>query len=136
MNPQQQTLWEWAKESAREFEDLIKPHVQGKLTLSELPPAQPERMFEQIRRAREIHLAFEARLGGIDLILTNNRRRMVSCKRRKRSFEVRLHHMFLDGDDHLVEDLLDFIEGDDDAAERVRDTTQPPQGPALSRSCF
>lgn len=120
MNPQQQTLWEWARESAREFEELIKPHVRGKLALSELPPAAPERMFEQIRRAREIHLVAEARLGAVDLILTNNRRRMVSCKRRKKCFELRLHHMFLDGDDGLVEDLLDFIEGDDGAAERVR----------------
>lgn len=121
MNPEQQTFWQWARESAREFEDLVKPQVRGKLTLGELPAAPPERMFEQIRCARMLHLLFEARLvQEVDLSLTNNRRRMLSCKRRGKVLEVRLHHMFLGGGEALFEDLIAFTGGDDSAGQRIR----------------
>lgn len=121
MSSQQQTLWEWAKESAEHHEDLIRPHVRGKLSVSELPPASADEMFGRIRRARELHLLLEERLGKLDLVITNNRRRMVSTRRRRGGAqELRLHHMFLDGGDDVIADLVDFIEGDDAARGRIQ----------------
>ena len=120
MKTQQQTLWEWAEQSAEEFEELIKPQVRGELNVSELPPARPAVMFERIGQARRLHLELEARLGGLDLVITDNRRRMVSARARKLRQEIRLHHMFLGCEAPIVEDLCAFVQGDDEARERIR----------------
>lgn len=48
-----------------------------------------------------------------DLVVTDNRRSMISTKRRGDRLEVRLHHMFLDAPPRVVEELLSYLaEGD------------------------
>lgn len=49
----------------------------------------------------------------VQLVMTDNRRSMVSTRRRGQRLEVRLHHMFLDAPDEVVEELLCYLaEGD------------------------
>lgn len=45
---------------------------------------------------RELHGLLEAKLGTVDLVITNNRKRMVTAKRRGNRHELRVHHMFID----------------------------------------
>lgn len=48
-----------------------------------------------------------------DLVVTDNRRTMISTKRRGDRLEVRLHHMFLDAPQRVIEELLSYLaEGD------------------------
>lgn len=62
--------------------------------------------------------ALQARIGRalavpVRLVLTDNRRMMISTRRRVGGFEVRLHHMFLDAPDVIIEELLCYLaEGD------------------------
>jgi len=116
----QQTLWDWATASARHAEEVFEPRVSGKLVLNELPPAPPKVMFEQIRAARELHLGLELELGKLDLVVTNNRRRMVSTRQRGKHVELRLHHMFIGCDEDVVADLIEFIRGDEPARGRIQ----------------
>ena len=120
MKTRQQTLWDWAHASAQHYESLVKPHVRGKLTLGELPAAPAAVMFNLIRSARELHVFLEGELGEVDLIITDNRRRMVSARRRGKAQEVRLHHMFLGCDEDVIGDLAKFARGDDAARERIQ----------------
>lgn len=75
------------------------------------PPVGRARLQKRIRRA----LATPA-----DLVVTDNRRTMISTKRRGRRLEVRLHHMFLDAPDEIVEELLVYLaEGDARSSRRI-----------------
>lgn len=129
MASRQQTLWDWASESAQHNLEEIRPRVQGKLFLGELPGAPARDMFAMIRAARQLHVALEESLGKINLYMTNNRRRMLTARKKRESagatagsvyLEVRLHHMFLAGGEEIVEDLSGFIRGDESARERIR----------------
>lgn len=78
------------------------------------------------RRPRDVQLepgartpaALEARIRRalsvpIDLVVTDNRRTMISTRRRGQRLEVRLHHMFLDAPEQVLEELLCYLaEGD------------------------
>ncbi len=49
----------------------------------------------------------------IRLVVTDNRRTMISTRRRGQRLEVRLHHMFLDAPEQILEELLCYLaEGD------------------------
>ncbi|HEY8430594.1 MAG TPA: hypothetical protein VIL20_19575 [Sandaracinaceae bacterium] len=62
--------------------------------------------------------ALEARISRalsipVELVVTDNRRSMVATRRRGPRLEVRLHHMFLDAPEHVIEELLCYLaEGD------------------------
>ena len=75
------------------------------------PPTGRARLLKRIRRA----LSTPA-----DLVVTDNRRTMLSTKRRGEVLEVRLHHMFLDAPDEIIEELLSYLaEGDVRASRRI-----------------
>lgn len=55
-----------------------------------------------------------------DLVVTDNRRTMISTKRRGERLEVRLHHMFLDAPRDIIEELLAYLaEGDARSSRRI-----------------
>ncbi len=124
MGSHQQTLWDWAEESAAHNLSEIRPRVKGKLHLTELPPAPAPEMFAMIRHARSLHVDLEEHLGKIDLFLTNNRRRMLSAKKKKTRqgshYVVRLHHMFLGCADEVISHIAGFIRGEDVARDKIQ----------------
>jgi hypothetical protein len=68
-----------------------------------------------------LHRALEERMGTVDLILTDNRRRMVSIRKRRSRHEVRLHHMFLGCDTTMVDALVGLSRSDAGSRDNVRD---------------
>lgn len=75
------------------------------------PPVGRARLLGRIRRALDVPA---------DLVVTDNRRTMISTKRRGERIEIRLHHMFLDAPDEIVEELLCYLaEGDARASRRI-----------------
>jgi len=55
-----------------------------------------------------------------DLVVTDNRRTMISTRHRGELLEVRLHHMFLDAPDEIIEELLSYLaEGNPRASRRI-----------------
>lgn len=75
------------------------------------PPVGRARLLGRIRRALDVPA---------DLVVTDNRRTMISTRRRGGRLEVRLHHMFLDAPDDIVEELLSYLaEGDARASRRI-----------------
>lgn len=75
------------------------------------PPAGRASLLARIRRALEVPA---------DLVVTDNRRTMISTKRQGDRLQVRLHHMFLDAPDEVVEELLSYLaEGDARASRRI-----------------
>lgn len=81
------------------------------------PPRPPTRptgraaLEQRIRRALRVPA---------DLVVTDNRRTMISTKRRDSRLEVRLHHMFLDAPPPIVEELLCYLaEGDRRASAKL-----------------
>jgi hypothetical protein len=75
------------------------------------PPAGRARLEARIRRALRVPA---------DLVVTDNRRTMISTKRRGDRLEVRLHHMFLDAPDRVLEELLAYLaEGDPRSSKRI-----------------
>ena len=68
-----------------------------------------------------LHRALEERLGTVDLILTDNRRRMVSIRKRHSRHEVRLHHMFLGCESTVVDAVVGLARSDDRSRDAIRD---------------
>lgn len=74
-------------------------------------PRGRARLLARIRRALDVPA---------DLVVTDNRRTMISTKKRGDLLEVRLHHMFLDAPDEIVEELLAYLaEGDALSSRRI-----------------
>lgn len=70
------------------------------------------------------HARLEARIASalsvpITMVVTDNRRMMISTRRRGSRLEVRLHHMFLDAPGHIVEELLCYLAEGDPRSSRV-----------------
>lgn len=115
----QQSLWEWGggePDGGRRPPSAEARRPRGTLSLSELP--EPLRTCRPA--ARELHLRLEKKLGVVDLTLTDNRRRMLSSRRRRNRQEIRAHHMFLGCEDVVVQAIVGLTEGDADARERIR----------------
>lgn len=62
----------------------------------------------------------EGHLGTVDLVITNNKRRMVSSKRENGRLLVRLHRMFLRGERETIESVAEFLGGDKEAKSEVQ----------------
>ena len=103
----------WASEAK------ARKRARGTLDSSGLPAAEPEQMFEALGAARDLHAALEDAFGELDLVVTDNRRRMLSAKRREGRLEVRAHHMFVTRG-APSEWLVGFVRGEAGARERVR----------------
>lgn len=55
----------------------------------------------------------------IELVLTDNRRTMIASRRRGQRVEVRLHRMFVDAPNHVLEELLCYLAEGDPRSSRV-----------------
>jgi|GEM_PF-344134 len=125
----QRSLWELGPaEAVEESAELAEPpaHVEeifvetkrealaeaavvtrGTLSMAEVPlELRYRRPF-----AHQLHVRLERHLDVVDLILTDNRRRMLSSKRRKYRLEIRLHHMFMGCDEDTVEAIAGLLGG-------------------------
>ncbi len=106
----QQDFFSWAQrregeeiteEVEREPRQAPRGTGKGRLFLSELPPE----LGHCLKEVQELHGELQERLGSVDLVLTDNRRRMISAKRRRGGFRLRLHHMFIG----CGEEILDAV---------------------------
>ncbi len=59
--------------------------------------------------ARGLQRALELTLGTVDLVVTDNRRRMVSAKKTRNRHQIRIHHMFVGCEDSVFEALVGFV---------------------------
>ena len=114
MSDEQPSLWEWGKSKLRSARDDAPR--QGSLDVSELP--------EELRACRDeaavLHRELEDRLGIVDLIVTDNRRRMLSSRRHKHRQEIRVHHMFVGADDRTVDAIADLATGEAEARDYLK----------------
>lgn len=99
--PTQASLFEWATHR-------IEEPPRGVLDVSALEIASWER-FELLNLQREL----EKRLGIVDLIFTDNRRRMVSLRPGRGRTEVRLHHMFVGCDTPIIDALAGLLKNNE-----------------------
>ncbi len=111
---QQQDFWKWAEKQAK---DNRKSHVEGRLDLSHLPPD----LRLSISDLQTLHQRLNEELEGVEVVITDNRRRMVSAKKKRGRHRLRLHHMFVGCDARTVRALADLTRGGDglDEARRV-----------------
>lgn len=106
----QQDLWQWVElETMRS--SVARSSARGRLVLDELPAD----MRLVIGQAQALQLELERELGTVDLILTDNRRRMVRAKKRRERYELRLHHMFIGCDVETVDALIVLAQGKGDS---------------------
>ena len=106
----QQDFLEWAANKIRRGRP---PSGTGKLDLGELPPD----LRLSVPDVQQLHQELASRLGGVDLVLTDNRRRMVTVKKRKGRYRMRLHHMFVGCDEAILDALTCLAEGGADMSE-------------------
>jgi hypothetical protein len=133
----QQSLWHWQVEEpsaeaggrdprpARDASALDaavsepaadEPPVEGALSLD----AQVDRQRHRQRQARRLHTRLSSELGRVDLHITDNRRRMITVKRRPSRVELRLHHMFLGCSEKTLVAVARFARGDNSARETIQ----------------
>ena len=60
---------------------------------------------------RALHRRLERELGTVDLVITNNRKRMVSARRNGDRCELRVHRMFVDAPAETVDALIGLARG-------------------------
>lgn len=97
MRPQQQTLWDWADQSA--ITSVQK---------------QPNQHIIQAAFTRRL----QSRLSHpLDLHVHNNRKRMMTVRFVEGRWRIRVHHMFLGCEDAVLDALARFTQGDGAARE-------------------
>jgi predicted metal-dependent hydrolase len=111
----QASLW-YGSSAAPEFDG--RPVAPRRARLREAPPAAPA-SDEEARIALEIQIAQHVPDGRLALALTDNRYTMISVKREKGLFRLRLHHMFLDAAPEVVRALADYVAHNDREASRL-----------------
>lgn len=114
---EQQDFWKWAQRRAEKKRGAT---ATGDLDLSELPPD----LRLSIPQIQSLHAELGEQLGKVALILTDNRRRMVSVRKKKGRHRLRLHHMFVGCGEDVVCALADLARGGeqlDDARETIKD---------------
>lgn len=107
--PTQASLFEWAA-------PRVEEPPRGILDVSALELEAWERS-ELLKLQREL----ERRLGVVDLIFTDNRRRMVSLRPGRGRTEVRLHHMFVGCDSETIDALAGLLKNNEAARLTIRD---------------
>ncbi|MFU8804564.1 MAG: hypothetical protein ACNA8W_12195 [Bradymonadaceae bacterium] len=122
----QQDLWQWVEletDLERMRSTAARSAARGRLVLDELPSD----MRLVIGQVQALQLELEQELGTVDLILTDNRRRMVRARKRRERFELRLHHMFIGCDAETCQAIVALARGGedvDDSRKVVRDYIQ------------
>jgi len=93
-------------EQQRSLFDLLRPpkKPRGVLETGALPDDCDELLARSL--AQELHRDLEEAFGIVDLVFTDNRRRMVSIRKRSGRFQIRLHHMFLGCEGRVVEAII------------------------------
>ncbi len=104
---QQQDFWKWAE---RQAADEVDSAPEGQLDLSELPPD----LRLSVPDIQQLHADLAARLDGVDLVITDNLRRMVSARRKQGRHRLRLHHMFVGCGEETIDALVTLAAGGDD----------------------
>jgi len=69
---------------------------------------------------RTFHGRLERRIGTVDLVVTDNRRRMVTARRRSGRVELRVHHMFVGCDDATLAALVGLTAGERSSRDVIR----------------
>lgn len=114
----QASLWEWAgSKEQSEAERLDSVATRGTLDLSGLPDG----LRELRPHAHRLHVRLEGLLGIVDLILTDNRRRMLSSRRRRNRQEIRIHHMFVGCCERTLGAIADLASGRSGAREIIQE---------------
>lgn len=106
---EQQDFWQWAEDKA---EEGGKSSDVGRLDLSELPPD----LRLSVPDIQTFHAALCDRINGVDLVLTDNRRRMISVRKTKGGLRLRAHHMFVGCGQETVDALAQLMRGGDDVS--------------------
>jgi hypothetical protein len=83
--------------------------TRGSLDLSSLP----DRSEREQSAARKLHARLEDEIGRVDLIVTDNRRRMLTTQSHDDRREIRLHHMFLGCGSDVVRAIGRLAVGDE-----------------------
>lgn len=85
------------------------------------PPTKPDPMHA-LRRARKISDALSEHLDEpVRLVVTDNKRLMLSARQHLGRFEIRVHHMFLEADERVVHALARYLKRRDKRAGRIVD---------------
>lgn len=103
----QQDFWNWAE---RRAEDQSDSDAGGTLDLSELP-ADLRLAVPEVQR---LHEQLCERLDEVDLIVTDNLRRMVSARRKGGRHRLRVHHMFVGCGEDIIQALASLARGGED----------------------
>lgn len=109
----QQDFWKWAERKAAQQADSAND---GQLDLSELPPD----LRLSVPEIQNLHDELTARLGDVDLVITDNLRRMVSARCHQGRHRLRIHHMFIGCGQDTIDALAGLAEGGDDVDEARR----------------
>ncbi len=128
----QPTLWEWARPHLEERAPRTSSsRAPERVALSRLPQSSAARQAQREAQARALHQALESRLGPVRLVVTANRRRMVSSARRAGGRELRVHERFLGCEPRVADALAGFVRGEPSAREALRAFVMatPPQAP-------
>ncbi len=98
---EQQDFLKWAERGERK--DRRDGHG-GRLDLSELPPD----LRLSLPEAQKLHETLGRRLEPVDLVITDNLRRMVSVRKKKGRHRLRVHHMFVGCGEETVDALVEL----------------------------
>ncbi len=95
--------------------DLFSSRTKGSLSFV------PRTLSETIdtSAARALQRALELTLGTVDLVVTDNRRRMVTAKKNRNRHQIRIHHMFVGCEDDVFESLVGFVNDDPDGRKGI-----------------
>lgn len=104
MGDGQTSIWDWVRARTAPRGAISKSGVDG---LDD----------EAVRR---LHQALEGALGTVDLVVTNNRKRMVTARRNGKRHELRLHHMFVDAPAETIAALVGLARGHADDRDELR----------------
>lgn len=112
----QRTLWDWKERHP----DAANAGTRARRTLGVLEFSEEFRSDSRdLGRAHQLHWQLECHLGPVDLILTDNRRRMLTAKRERGRHRLRVHHMFLGCDPETVAAIVALAQGDEEARGRI-----------------
>lgn len=117
--------------ASRQFDQVVPRGQRGRGLDSPLPPVAPRRASlqalagpqaepdEAARQLLERRIAQHVPLGRLALAVTDNAYTMISVKREKGLYRLRLHHMFLDAEPDVVRALGAYVSHNDRAASNL-----------------
>lgn len=112
----QRTLWDWKAKRVDVQEDPADRNTRGSLDLSDLS----DRTATKAAAAQRLHRRLECQLGIVDLVITDNRRRMLTTRSSGERQQIRVHHMFLGCRPEIVSAIADLAMGEDESRGLIR----------------